>query len=127
MIGVIVHMEAASNPLRHTWTGPQLGFKTGGLRTAQQIFFQSASIPCAQSLWTSGSRASGQSATAPAAHRCFPTPHTTPVHTHPAGHFDRTQALPKKGQTAKPSPFQFLGTPERSHRFLQEFNIGHYL
>src|SRR6266481_5630784 len=30
MIGVIVHMETASNPLRHTRTGPQLGFKTSG-------------------------------------------------------------------------------------------------
>jgi hypothetical protein len=91
MIGVIVHMETASNPLRHARTGPQLGFKTGGLRAAKQIFFQSASIPGAQSLRAPGSRASSQSASSPAAHRRFPTPHAAPVHTYPAGYFDRAQ------------------------------------
>jgi len=39
MIGVIVHLEAASNPLRHARTGPQLSFKPGGLSPAKQIFF----------------------------------------------------------------------------------------
>jgi hypothetical protein len=41
MFGVIVHMEAAGNPPRHTRTGPQFGFKTGGLSAAKQIFFKS--------------------------------------------------------------------------------------
>ena len=121
MIGVIVHLEAASNPLRHTRTGPQLGFKTGGLRAAKQIFFQSATVLGVQSLRAPGSRTGDQSATTPATHRRFPAPHTAPVHAHTTGHFDRAQALPKQGQTAKPSPLQFLGTPGRSHRFLQEF------
>jgi hypothetical protein len=39
MIGVIVHLETASNPLRHARTGPQLSFKPGGLSPAKQIFF----------------------------------------------------------------------------------------
>ena len=46
VIGVIVHMETASNPLRHTWAGPQFGFKTGGLCAAKQIFFQAALNRC---------------------------------------------------------------------------------
>jgi len=39
MIGVIVHLETASNPLRHARTGPQLSFKPGSLSPAKQNFF----------------------------------------------------------------------------------------
>ena len=119
MIGVIVHLEATSNPLRHARTGPQLGFKTGGLCAAKQIFFQSAAV-------RGDSIASGVRELGERPRRELPRPRTDAFQRRTLRRSTPTRRATSTG--LKPSRSNAnprnrrrsnsCGTPGRSHRFL---------
>ncbi len=120
MIRVIADPEAVRDPLRHPRTGPQVGFKSSGLGTAQQTFFQLTAVGRTQSLWTPRDWASGQGTFSTPARRRVPAPHAAPIHAYATGHFDRRHAVPQQTQSPKSSSFLFLRTHGRSHHALRE-------
>ena len=120
MIDVIASAEPAANPKGHARTGPQVGGKSAGACSAQQVGFGLPALAGVQFRRSPGSRLCGQrSPAAPACSR-LPTTHAALVDADATRYFHRRITLPQRGQSAESTLLQFFRTPERSHHRLRE-------
>ena len=127
MIDVIAHPEAVLDQLSHSRAGPQIGVKTGRLRTLQEQALKPRALPGLELGRAPGDRLGAHPRFALRPCRRLPAAHAAPIGPHAPGDLNRLQAFVKQRQRAQSPTFQFLWTSGRSHRAPPDQSIGHSL